>query len=482
MSEIKLELKTESYPPEILDKLVVVEPLNLMLDNMISESRRVENGYKTFMCIYIEGLYGSGKTLLMRKFAHELLKNTKKIIPMYIYLGEYDFKLFSILKEYTNALHNYINLKILRADVIGFPDLWKGRLEILDESINEVESTKDADENTKFFNTLQIINKKGYYPAVIFDEFERIIYTGEGLRSDEGIKFFAEFTKRYLEITRGHIFSGIFALVTTFSINELLKHAIERKAPHVSALSQTLNIDIEKRPDLFPMISPSIVYDMPIKIKWTKEHLDNLAQKYNIITNLEIVHLIADVLPTPRAIINIVERAKQYGIARPDERGLITLPDLFTIIKPRYDEFIEKLRDIKINGTFIITPQTKWHENFEELLKNGFYRITRNDYLNIAKKLNLKLELKEKIEPKEEERKMRQKVSGLLHKLSELGLYTVKGGGLYVLNPQLLAYFLGIDRLPQGEQATMDNVINQIKTSIESIRKGKREEVKKEQQ
>ncbi len=52
------------------------------------------------------------------------------------------------------------------------------------------------------------LNKSGYLPMLIFDEFERLIYTEDVLREDRSRPLFVEFVKRYFELTRDIFIAG----------------------------------------------------------------------------------------------------------------------------------------------------------------------------------------------------------------------------------------------------------------------------------
>ena len=99
---IQLEVVAERYPPHVIDYIEVVDTMKNVLERMIEETGRLIKEYRTFYAIYVEGLYGSGKTLLMRKYCNEILKKFDETIPIYFYLGEQDFLPFTILENYYN--------------------------------------------------------------------------------------------------------------------------------------------------------------------------------------------------------------------------------------------------------------------------------------------------------------------------------------------------------------------------------------------
>ena len=460
---IVLEVKAEVYSPLVIDKIELIGRMRTSLERMVEETARVASGGKTFYAIYVEGLYGSGKTLLMRKYCNEVLKAVENVIPIYVYLGEQDFRPFSTLKNYRNIVELFITKNIVRPSTIGSPGLWKNRFQVLDKAVKDVENL-NISELEKFYKALEVIEREGYYPVVVFDEFERLLYTGEGLRTDEGKKCFAEFAKGYLEVVRGQRFPGVFALVTTFPLLDLLKRSINLRFPHITDISKHMGLDLGTHPEQFPMIAPHVVqsYDERVEVSWTASDLDLLARKYNLIVHTDLINIIARVLPTPRAIINIAREALRIGI-----KDVVSTRNFIEIIKPRYMKFKERLFSEKVNGKFIIQPRTTWHEKFEKLLREGVFEATREKYLEVAKVLNI--EFIE--EDKESVRKARQKASNTLRKLSNLGLYEAKGGGIYLLNPYLLAYLLGIERLPSGEFTSLDMIIEDIKMRIKEQRR-----------
>jgi len=437
-----------------------------VLERMVEETGRLVEGYRTFYAIYVEGLYGSGKTLLMRKYCNEILKKFDKTIPIYFYLGEQDFLPFTMLENYYNDVKSFVEQNRTPPSVVGEPDLWKGRVEILGEVINEIKTLKvdrPEQELEKFFKALEVINERGYYPVIIFDEFERVLLTGDGLRSDGAKTCFAYFSSRYLEIVRGQLFKGAFALVTTFPLIELLRRAIEMDYPHLREIEHHLRLSIREKSEQYPMLAPHVIqsYDEQVKIAWNADNLNSLAKKYGLAVGREVIEIIAKVLPTPRAIINIAREALNKGIKE------VKRQDFIKIVEPRFDEFKKRLEREKVNGRFIIQPQTRWHEIFEILLREGMFEISRDNYLEVAKILNIEYNESDK----DSVRKARQKVSNILKKLSSLQLYEATGKGIYRLNSYLLAYLLGIERLPTGESTSLDKIMEDIKQRIIELRR-----------
>jgi hypothetical protein len=469
-----LQIKAEDYTPKILDRIdITIDPLYSIYKLMINEVVDLINGNKNFSSIYIEGLYGTGKTLLLRKFAHDVVNgsdaekiltnvsNIEKIIPIYFYLGVGEFLPYNKLGKYIDDIKTYLTTDISPTTVIGKKDAWPKRLEILESCYEESAEAAKIDETTAFFEALKCINKKGYKPLVIFDEFERLVYTGESLRTDSAIKAFVEFSKKYLELTRGQIYNGAFIIATTSSIRELVSKALMEGRPHIFKLADQLGIPREQLTQQFPLLSPNIVYDIFERINWHKTYLELLAKRYNLIIHTDILEVISQVLPTPRAIIQISRKISPvFG-----RKNVVSLKDFFQIIRDKIDEFMRRLVNEKIDGKWIVPPQAKWHERFYKLVENGYYVITRDKYLTVASVLEVKAV---------DERKIRQKVNNILQKLYKIGLYYRQGPGAYMLNPYILAYALGIERLPTGEESNLENLLANIKQKIKELREASR--------
>lgn len=467
---ISLQLKAEQYTPSILDKIdISINPLSSIYRIVEQEVKEVVKGSKNSSAIYVEGLYGTGKTLLLRKFFHDIVNDEAydKIIPIYYYLGETDFLPFTVLSEYIDAIDTYINEKMAtKPNIVGKPSAWEKRVEVL-RKCHEESGVEDEVEG--LYKCMQRLNKLGYYPALIFDEFERLIYTGEGVKSDTSRKAFADFLKRYLELTRGHIFSGLFVLATTRPIRELVEKAVDEERPHIFRIADQLGIPREKIVDQFPLLSPNIYYDVRERIVWNKVYLELLSKKYNLTIHEDILHVISRVLPTPRAVVQISKKI----LATLGSPEVLSPKDFFQIIETEFDEFIRRLETEKVDDKWIITPQTKWHERFRTLVENGFYVITRNDYVKVAEVLGIT-----DIDP----RKLKQKVNNMLQKLYNIGLYVRAGTGTYLLDPYILAFSLGIERLPTGETSSIDDLMLNIKSRIKHIRGKTREKTRKGQE
>jgi len=486
MSTVRVVLypKAEDYTQEALAKIDInIGPVGAAYRGIREELLRIAKGGKIFSSIYIEGLYGSGKTLVLRKLVYDLVSGPEKsefekVIPIYFFLGVMDFNLLDGLEGYVGDVKAYINGEIPhKSNIIGKREDWKVRMpaiEMIEEIIKNIKG-KYKDDGQKqvlgFFEVLRELNKKGYYPLVIFDEFERVIYTGDGLRSRVGMDSFALFATRYLELTRGHIYSGIFTITTTKSIDELVKLAEEEKRPHISEVFERLGI---KNASEFPMIRPHIVYDRKYVLKWISSDLKILANKYGLPLCEELLDLISTVLPTPRAIVQINTR---LGEILPEKKpDVITLTDFYKLIESRIAELLERLKKERIDGRYLIAPRARWPDRFMKLLSSGHFVIKSTRYEEIAKTLEISTS---------DTRKDRQKVSNIAQILAELGLFEAVGAGEYRLNPIILAYGLEINRLPDGSEAKLDEVINKIKSAIKEKREKRRkyrEREKKEEE
>jgi hypothetical protein len=472
MSETVLELhpKAENYTQAGLAKIDInIGPVGAAYRGIINEVRSVLRQSKNFSAIYLEGLYGSGKTLVLRKVVYDIISGPQKaefekVFPIYFYLGEMDFKLFQGLKSYIEDLIAYTTSEgaiPTKPNIMGEAPDWKSRLPLLQELskvISEVEKRYKEEKEKEligFFEILKELNKRGFYPLLIFDEFERVIYTGDGLRTEGGKEVFARFASMYLELTRGHIYNGIFVISTTQPIENL----IDPNRPHIREIFAKLGIS--KRDD-FPMIRPHIVYDYKDVLRWISADLDILAQKYGLKLHRELLHLISMVLPTPRAVIQIDRKIRTYLGKTPD---VVTPRELYNIVQLRIADLIERLKREKIGRTHLITPRTRWHEKFLKLLEEGCFIVKGEKYDEVAKVLGF---------AGEDPKKIRQKVSQTLYELSNVGLYESLGAGEYRLSPYMLAYALEIERLPDGSWATLDELVNKIKQAIKEIREKQR--------
>jgi hypothetical protein len=477
---IELPTKGESFSPESLGRINInIGPVGSAYHGILQEVRSVVKGDKTFSAIYVEGLYGTGKTLALRKAVFDIMSGPhkeeyEKVIPIYFYLGEMDFALLKGFKDYIEDVKAYVKdgeeLPV-KPNIMGRREDWDKRRPVLEETLKkagEVEG-KYKDEAVRevlgFFEILKVLNRMGYYPLLVFDEIERVIYTGDGLKSDVGRRAFATFATNYLELTRGHIYRGVFVISTTRPIRELVTMAVNERRPHITLIFGQLGLSLDKPWD-FPMVREHIVYDLTVTLSWSEEHLMKLAEEYGLSLDQNVIRLLSTVLPTPRAIIQIDRRARSYLGGAPQ---VVSLKEFYAMIKHRIADFIEKLKKERVDGKPVIGVGALWHERFLKLLENGYFFVHYNAYDRVAEVL--KTEETEVTDPK----RARQRVSQLMRKLSELGLYEAVGTGEYRLNPYLLAYALEIDRLPDGSPANIEEVLKKIKDAVIRARKKQRE-------
>jgi hypothetical protein len=470
---IELQPKAESYSQEVLAKIDInIGPVGAVYRGVIDEVRSVARGSKNFSAIYIEGLYGSGKTLVLRKLVYDIISGPlkdqfKNIMPIYFFLGGMDFKLLQGLKNYIEELKTYVSSERkvpIKPYILGERADWKSRFPLLEkclEIVSKVEERYKKEEEKEtlgFFEVLGEMNKQeidgeSCRPLLIFDEFERVLYTGDGLKTDVGKTAFVTFAQRYLELTRGHLYSGGFIIATTKPIKDLLDNAIKERRPHISFIFERLGLRMD-RPEDFHMIRPHIVYDYWDRLAWLYQHLDDLANKYGFLLHLDLLHLISDILPIPRTIIQI-DRKVRINLGRTP--NVVSPKEFYNVIRPRIEEFIEVLKKEKIGSRFIIAPRTLWHERFVKLLENGYFVIRSSEYEKVAEALNITVQ---------DHDKSKQRVSQILRQLSALGLYERLGAGEYRLNPYILAYALEIESLPDGSRADLGELIMKIKNAI----------------
>ncbi len=478
---VELLKKGETFNLKALEHINInIGPVGLAYRGILHEVRSVVKGGKLFSVVYVEGLYGTGKTLALRRAVHDILSGPGKeefdrVIPIYFYLGEMDFALLRGFKSYVEDVIAYVRgggELLVRPNIMGWREDWEKRLPVLEEALkaaSEVEK-RYKDEATKevlgFFDVLRELNRMGYYPLLVFDEFERVIYTGDGLKSDVGRRALAIFASSYLELTRGHIYRGVFVISTTRPIKELVTMAINEKRPHVTFIFEQLGLSLDKPWD-FPMVRDHIVYDLTIPLSWDEKHLGDLAREYGLLLDQNVIRLLSVVLPIPRAIVQIDMKARSYLGGAPQA---VSLKEFYNMIKHRIVGFIEMLKKERVDGKPVIGAGALWHERFLKLLENGYFFVHYNTYDKVAEVLEI-----DATDPQ----KARQKVSQLMRKLSELGLYEAVGTGEYRLNPYILAYALGIDRLPDGSPAEIEEVLRKVKDAVVRARRMQRERMER---
>jgi hypothetical protein len=474
---VELLAKGENFSLKTLERINInIGPVGLAYHGILYEVRSVVKGGKTFSAVYVEGLYGTGKTLALRRAVHDILSGPGKeeyerVIPIYFYLGEMDFALLKSFKEYVENVKAYVEGGeefLVKPNIVGRREDWGKRLPVLEEALKaagEAEKRyKDeaAREVQGFFDVLRELNRMGYYPLLVFDEFERVIYTGDGLRSEVGRRAFATFVSNYLELTRGHIYRGVFAISTTRPIRELVTMAVNERKPHILFMFEQLGLSLDKPWD-FPMVRGHIVYDLTITLSWSEEHLGELAKEYGLLFDQNVIRLLSAVLPIPRAIAQIDMKVRSRLRGAPQA---VSLREFYDVVKHRIAGFVGRLKEERVDGRPVVGVGALWHERFLKLLENGYFLVHYSAYDKVAEALGIEAT---------DVKKARQKVSQLMRKLSELGLYEAVGAGEYRLNPYLLAYALEIDRLPDGSPADIEEVLRKIKDAVLRARIKQRE-------
>ena len=479
---VELLAKGENFSLKTLERVNInIGPVGLAYHGILYEVRSVVKGGKTFSAVYVEGLYGTGKTLALRRAVHDILSGPGKeeyerVIPIYFYLGVMDFALLKGFKEYVENVKAYVEGGeefLVKPNIVGRREDWGKRLPVLEEALKtagEVEKRyKDepaAREVQGFFDVLRELNRMGYYPLLIFDEFERVIYTGDGLKSEVGRRAFATFVSSYLELTRGHIYRGVFAISTTRPIRELVTMAVNERRPHIISIFEQLGLSLDKPWD-FPMVRGHIVYDLTVPLSWTEKHLGDLAREYGLPLDQDVIRLLSIVLPIPRAIVQIDMKVRSYLGGAPQA---VSLREFYDVIKHEIAGFVERLKGERVDGRPVVGVGARWHERFLKLLENGYFYVHYNAYDKVAEALGIEVtDLK----------KAGQKVSQLMRKLSELGLYEAIGAGEYRLNPYILAYVLRIDRLPDGSPANIEEVLRKVKDAVLRARIKQRERIER---
>jgi len=475
--KVKPQPAAEFYTPTAIDQIELIGYGRVAFNNIINNMQRVRTGVQTFYTCLVVGHYGSGKTIVIRKVNSELLKETDNVIPIHLYIGELTegiggFLPFSMLKEYIKHVEDYINYGRISPDVVGNANDWKrnDKLSVLKESIEigekvlESKSDRAEGEIEAFFKTLEYINEKGYYPIVALDEFEHTLYTGYSLRTDIAVKTFAYFSSRALPIVRGFLYKGAFVIATTLSIPELILKALEPGGvvpEHIRKIGEHLNIDIASRPHDYPFASMPVASGSGVmdefKLVYTEADLDTLASAhYGVTIHREILKLLGKILPTPRAVINICREAEGLGL------GVVSREDFIKIIEHRLVDLKKQIAGMRINGRPILTTRSKWLDRFEALVRKGYLIIDSQK----------KVEIGEKVwgitgDP----RKVYQKVSNIIRGLYYRGLLDQEIIGRYTIEKHIFAYLLKIPRLPEGEEATIDNIKKHIESKLKERRK-----------
>ena len=473
---LNLEITAEGYSPNDLDKMPIVayeSTLNVLLE----ETKKLCKGEINKRSVYIEGYYGSGKTMFLRKLAHLAVNQIENVVPIYVYLGSdgiglgdvYD-SYVDIIKEYTNS--GKVTLPEGRVKIVGKPESWKNKIDVMENVRQYIKSLKGKLSVEAFYEGMRKLNKEAFYPMLILDEFERLIYTGEGIRKateigKDAYKEAGYFFGKYLELTRGHIFSGVIIVTSTRDVLELLKIAIsEGRTEHLKGIGEQLGLDLVGHPEYFPMVQGNVAYDYNIKLRWGEDKMIQLAKVLELQVNENIIRSLARILPVPRALLNLVKLAQTKGMTLNSEK------DLYGIVKEKFEELKSTLLTERTSDNRpLITVQSRWLDRFEELLKSGMWYITKNRYIEVAEAFGIPFDEKGRV-----------KVVEQLKSLYKKGLLDKEGIGTYAINKSIFAFLLGIDRLPNGQDANKHNIILEIKTKVQEEREENRQKRSKKKE
>jgi len=470
--EIFLANRGEDYPVIMLDKINIkgISLLNSIFNkikNYIDHVKEFKLNSAWILCI---GDYGSGKTLLLRYLAHRLVNEEDKVIPIYFFLRMPEHvTLFTRIKELANEVERYeSDPKLTTTRLYGTPEGWKkgNKLTILKEVIKEVEDKQQKiSEFGKFTETMRMLNMRGYVPVVIFDEFERLIYTGEGLVTDGALRAFADIVTNFLALTRGDFFNGVGIIASTNTMENLLRKAIERGSSHLLKLAEYLRLEaqittsnLEKFVDRIQLISPNIAYSSKMEFSWSYDSLKELNDAYKLGVRDDIILLLSKVLPTPRALLELYDKLKDRQITSKEEVYKI----VYEIIKDRLNDLLSELALTLVENKPILYSRARWDNYLRKLCENGYYVIKWEEMENIAKSL--------KLEGKSQKISAKERLRNVLNKLEGLGLYSKIEKGTYALNKYIFAYLIGIERLPSGESTRLEDIIKMISENVRERR------------
>jgi hypothetical protein len=458
--------KAEFFTPQELDTIELIG-FESELKSLVEEISKL-SPHEVFT-IYIEGEYGSGKTLFIRKLLHELFKKNEKIIPFHIFIGgEGGFKPFKSIENISLKIKEFIDTGKTSPVIVGNKEGWENRLKIINEAIEQSKKQFVA-EMQVFENFINYITKKGYIPAIIFDETERI-FTKEEIDGDD-IKNFSYLLKEWHAFTRGHkITPLILGVSTTFSYDMLIRE--HKDNPHLLIINQNLGIDIIKEPSLFPLIpSYKVYYDKVLKMKWDPDILKKIGQliigKTEGDPRIKLLDDLSYVLPQPRAVFTLKK----------------SIEELKNIINKNFYIFEDQIKreKIEINGKTrqLVASTSSWLNNAKKLIQNLYFRINVKEEDKIKEILKIIEGNEEFLKTYESnKRKYKGKLFSLLYKLSnEIGIYE-KVGDEYRLDSFLASYLLleiGRDSFPDGSIIDLNRIIDRIKRKIKEARQKRRE-------
>ncbi|MEM1604523.1 MAG: hypothetical protein QXI15_07935 [Zestosphaera sp.] len=464
------EGKAENLPPTVLDSLRVVG-FEEEFNQVLSDVMRVDYvKLPIHRAVYVEGYYGSGKTYFLRKLAHEATK-LPNTIPIYFYLSS-DALLFEALSRYVNEVREYVRSGKASIHVVGFPGAWAGKVSVLERCLNEC-AVLVVDEVDKFLAVMSCLEKNGYRPLVVFDEIERVIF-GDALKDERTFEAFVPFFTRFIELIRPSRFHGVVVIATTYSVDSLIDKALWEagRESFINKLSKRINIDLVdfRQRVKFPMIVAETnkgYYDARILLKWDYYKLRKVRDYLNLKeVSDSLLSTLSRILPTPRCLIQMSRALRMTTPLYKDKL-------FYSVIKDRLDLLIKKLKqpvysvvDGRVRASSVVTPLTRWHELLEKLLKEEYIEITPNDYLEIAKLLGMHVNAADRSSLM----KAKSKVSSFMSKLISLGFYE-RFGKEIVLNSYFVAYLLGIDKLPDGSDASLNVFINKVIENVRTIRK-----------
>jgi hypothetical protein len=459
--------KAEFFTPEELDKFNLIG-FKSELESLVEEISKLPP-YKVFT-IYIEGEYGSGKTLFIRKLLNELFKKNEKIIPFHIFIGgESGFKPFKSIENISLKIKEFIDTGKTSPVIVGNKEGWKNRLEIINEAIEQSKKQFVA-EMQAFENFINYITKKGYIPAIFFDETERI-FTREPALSGDEIKNFSYLLKEWHALTRGHkITPLVLGVSTTKSYDELIR-SYQNINPDLDKIKQEIGIDFINNPSLFPL-APSMktFYDKVLKMEWYPDTLKNIGEhiidKTDVLRN-QLLDELSKILRVPRAL---------FVLKKPIE-------EIKETINRRFYDFEERLKreKIEINGTTkqLVASTSEWLNNAKKLIQNLCFRVSVKEENRIKEMLKVIEGNEEFLKTYESnKRKYKGKLFSLLYKLSnEIGIYE-KVGDEYRLDSFLASYLLleiGRDSFPDGSIIDLNRIIDKIKRKIKETRQKRKE-------
>ncbi|MEM4652817.1 MAG: hypothetical protein QW535_01785 [Candidatus Nezhaarchaeales archaeon] len=447
--------RAEDLSLKNLEKLPIIPPLRPAYEGICNGIKNVSEGNLNSAWFTVIGLYGSGKTFLLRRIAHEALQKYENVIPIYFYLGVKDeILLFNSLGKYMKEIEEYVRSegKMASTRTHGEPKLWGERLNVLREVHDKVGKEKGKMDIELFFDAMKELNRRGYYPFVVLDEFERVVYTGEGIVGSElAIRNFDFLSQHFLELTRGHLFKGVGVLALTDELSELIRKAKEGKFLHVGQVEEVRIRDYTK----LEIASPNIVFNQEYRLDWNSIYLDMLCKSLGISLPQDLIDMLSNVLPTPRTVITIANRARELGVEKVDRKSV------YKLIEGPLETLIKSMRAYKTkSGRPLIFPTAKWDEWFKMLLEEGYYVINKSELPVIGKLIR-----------KEEgdERKAHGFGRNVVNTLVNYGLYD-KVARVYYLKRELMAYLLDIERLPSGDHTNLNRVLKIIESAVEERR------------